>query len=251
MKLIPVLLSGGSGTRLWPLSREAYPKQFLPLAGAQTMLQATWARVRDLGGAAPLVVANEEHRFMVAEQLREVGCTPEALILEPVGRNTAPAIAVAALQALAGGEDALLLVLPSDHVIRDEDGFRCRRARRAAGGGAGRTGDLRHRPGRARDRLRLHQGRGRATGVRAVERFVEKPDRATAERYLADGRLLLEQRHVPVPRRPLPRGARAPAAGDAGGLPRGTGQGAGATSISCASTRTPSAPVGPTRSTTR
>ena len=186
MKLIPVLLSGGSGTRLWPLSREAYPKQFLPLAGAQTMLQATWARVRDLGAAAPLAVANEEHRFMVAEQLREVGCTPAALILEPVGRNTAPAIAVAALQALTDGEDALLLVLPSDHVIRDEDGFRAavRAALPAAEQDALVTfGIVPAAPEAGYGYIKAAPGEG----VRAVERFVEKPDRATAERYLAEG----------------------------------------------------------------
>ncbi len=186
MKLIPVLLSGGSGTRLWPLSREAYPKQFLPLAGAQTMLQATWARVRDLGGAAPLVVANEEHRFMVAEQLREVDCAPAALILEPIGRNTAPAIAVAALQALTGGEDALLLVLPSDHVIRDEAGFRAavRAALPAAEQGALVTfGIVPAAPETGYGYIKAVPG----DGVRAVERFVEKPDRAAAERYLAAG----------------------------------------------------------------
>ena len=122
--MIPVILSGGSGTRLWPLSRQAYPKQFLALAGEDTMLQATWQRVAELASAAPLVVANEDHRFMVAEQLRQVGCTPAAIVLEPVGRNTAPAIAVAALQATADGADPLLLVLPSDHVIADAAGFR-------------------------------------------------------------------------------------------------------------------------------
>jgi mannose-1-phosphate guanylyltransferase/mannose-6-phosphate isomerase len=124
-ELVPVILSGGSGTRLWPLSREAHPKQFLPLLGERSLLQQTWLRLRGLPGAeSPLVVANEEHRFMVAEQLRQVGATPAALILEPVGRNTAPAIAVAALQAQAQGADPVLLVLPSDHVIADEAGFR-------------------------------------------------------------------------------------------------------------------------------
>src|SRR6476620_5807127 len=97
----PVLLSGGSGTRLWPLSREAYPKQFLPLAGDDTMLQATWQRVADIAGAAPIVVANEEHRFLVAEQLRQIGVATPSILLEPVGRNTAPAIAAAALQAMS------------------------------------------------------------------------------------------------------------------------------------------------------
>src|SRR3569623_2456818 len=106
--LQPVRLSGGSGTRLWPLSREAYPKQFLPLAGDDTMLQATWLRVAGIAGAAPIVVANEEHRFLVAEQLRQAGAPPPEIILEPVGRNTAPAIAAAALQATMGGADPLL-----------------------------------------------------------------------------------------------------------------------------------------------
>ena len=122
--LQPVLLSGGSGTRLWPLSREAYPKQFLPLAGDDTMLQATWLRVAGVAGAAPIVVANEEHRFLVAEQLRQVGAPVPAIVLEPIGRNTAPAIAAAALQATIDGGDPLLLVLPSDHVIADADAFR-------------------------------------------------------------------------------------------------------------------------------
>src|SRR5687767_64377 len=121
--LQPVLLSGGSGTRLWPLSREAYPKQFLPLAGDDTMVQATWRRVATLADRAPIVVANEDHRFLVAEQLRQVDAPVPAIILEPVGRNTAPAIAAAALQAMAEGEDPLLLVLPSDHVVRDVAGF--------------------------------------------------------------------------------------------------------------------------------
>ena len=122
-KLQPVLLSGGSGTRLWPLSREAYPKQFLPLAEADTMLQATWKRVHALADAAPIVVAGEDHRFLVAEQLRQIGAPTPAIILEPLGRNTAPAIAAAALQAMAQGEDPLLLVLPSDHVVRDAGAF--------------------------------------------------------------------------------------------------------------------------------
>src|SRR3546814_5094819 len=121
-RLLPVLLSGGSGTRLWPLSREAYPKQFLPLAGEDTMLQDTWQRVAELAaGMAPVVVANEEHRFLAAEQLRQMGVEHATILLEPVGRNTAPAIAAAALQASAQGEDPLLLVLPSDHVVRSEE----------------------------------------------------------------------------------------------------------------------------------
>src|ERR1044072_6691258 len=121
--ILPVILSGGSGTRLWPLSRESYPKQFLPLTGDLTMLQATWHRVAPIAGRAPLVIANEEHRFVAAEQLQQVGATPQAIMLEPIGRNTAPAIAVAALEANREGGDALLLVLPSDHVISNEKAF--------------------------------------------------------------------------------------------------------------------------------
>lgn len=118
--IIPVILSGGAGTRLWPLSRELYPKQLLPLVGKNTMLQETVLRlegVKDHG--APVVVCNEAHRFMVAEQLRLVGQEADAVILEPVGRNTAPAVAVAALKALGDVDDPILLVLPADHVINN------------------------------------------------------------------------------------------------------------------------------------
>ncbi|HMQ14080.1 MAG TPA: sugar phosphate nucleotidyltransferase, partial [Candidatus Competibacter phosphatis] len=122
--IVPVILSGGSGTRLWPLSREAYPKQFLPLVDQNTMLQNTALRLAGLADvAAPLVVCNQEHRFMVAEQMRSAGVQPAAVVLEPVGRNTAPAVAVAALHAQAAGDDPILLVLPSDHVIADIAGF--------------------------------------------------------------------------------------------------------------------------------
>ena len=109
--LTPVLLSGGVGSRLWPVSREAHPKQFLPLAGELSMLQETLQRTSGLEETAPIVVCNEEHRFMVAEQLRQVGIEASALILEPQGRNTAPAVALAALQVIAVDPEALLLVL--------------------------------------------------------------------------------------------------------------------------------------------
>ncbi|MBI5074965.1 MAG: NTP transferase domain-containing protein [Nitrospirae bacterium] len=123
--IVPVILSGGSGTRLWPLSRELYPKQLLPLVGKSTMLQATIARLSGIPDITkPLIVANENHRFMIAEQLQQINAAPSALILEPVGRNTAPAVAVAALHALSIGKDPLLLVLPADHVIRDTAAFR-------------------------------------------------------------------------------------------------------------------------------
>ena len=184
--LQPVLLSGGSGTRLWPLSREAYPKQFLALAGDDTMVQATWRRVAPLAGAAPIVVANEDHRFLVAEQLRQAGAPRAAILLEPAGRNTAPAIAAAALQATADGADPLLLVLPSDHVVTDEAAFHAavREAIPAAAGGALVTFGI--VPGAPETGFGYIQAEA-GDGVRAVRRFVEKPDAATAARYLSEG----------------------------------------------------------------
>ena len=184
--LQPVLLSGGSGTRLWPLSREAYPKQFLPLAGEETMLQATWQRVAAIADVAPIVVAGEEHRFLVAEQLRQIGAPVPAILLEPLGRNTAPAIAAAALQAMAGGEDPLMLVLPSDHVVRDPAAFReaVRVASPAAEAGALVTfGIVPTAPETGFGYIQAASGEG----VRKVLRFVEKPDAATAQGYLASG----------------------------------------------------------------
>ena len=184
--LQPVLLSGGSGTRLWPLSREAYPKQFLPLVGDDTMVQATWRRVAPLASAAPIIVANEEHRFLVAEQLRQIGAPVPAIILEPIGRNTAPAIAAAALQALAGGEDPLLLVLPSDHVVRDPDAFRNAVAEVVAIAEAGALvtfGILPDAPETGFGYIQSEQG----PGPQKVLRFVEKPDQATAQSYLEAG----------------------------------------------------------------
>ena len=184
--LYPVLLSGGSGTRLWPLSREAYPKQFLPLVGEETMVQATWTRVAPLADGAPIVVANEEHRFLVAEQLRQIGAPTPAILLEPMGRNTAPAIAAAALQAMADGEDPLLLVLPSDHVVRDEAGFRnaVATAIPAAEAGALVTfGIVPDAPETGFGYIQAEAG----SDLRKVLRFVEKPDAVTAQSYLDEG----------------------------------------------------------------
>ncbi|MCL7714949.1 mannose-1-phosphate guanylyltransferase/mannose-6-phosphate isomerase [Stenotrophomonas mori] len=187
--LLPVILSGGSGTRLWPLSREAYPKQFLPLAGAASMLQATWQRVAPLAPRGPLVIANEAHRFVVAEQLQQAGAHPQAIVLEPVGRNTAPAIAVAALEATADGDDPLLLVLPSDHVIADEAAFRTAVAEAASAAAAGKLvtfGIVPSGPETGYGYIKAAPGEG----ARAVERFVEKPDLATATEYVASGQYL-------------------------------------------------------------
>ena len=189
--LQPVLLSGGSGTRLWPLSREAHPKQFLPLAGEDTMLQATWRRVAAIADAAPIVVAGEDHRFLVAEQLRQIAALSPAIVLEPVGRNTAPAIAAAAMQAMAEGGDPLLLVLPSDHVVRDAPAFRAavRAAMPAAQAGALVTfGIVPQAPETGFGYIQAGPaGDSGPAGVRPVARFVEKPDTATAQGYLDAG----------------------------------------------------------------
>jgi mannose-1-phosphate guanylyltransferase/mannose-6-phosphate isomerase len=151
------------------------------------MLQATWTRVAGLDGIAPpLVVTNEAHRFMVAEQLRQVGCVPQAILLEPVGRNTAPAIAVAALAATAGGDDPLLLVLPSDHVVADEAAFRCAVGTAAAVAAEGSLitfGIVPSAPETGYGYIKAASGEG----VRRVERFIEKPDSATARQYLDAG----------------------------------------------------------------
>jgi len=184
--ILPVILSGGSGTRLWPLSREAYPKQFLALAGEQTMLQATWQRVAPIAGRAPLVVANEEHRFVAAEQLQQLGVQPQAILLEPMGRNTAPAIAVAALEAMRQGDDAVLLVLPSDHVIADEEAFRAAVLRALPAAEAGKLVTF----GIVPSGPETGYGYIKATGdgdARPVDRFVEKPDAQTAQQYVQSG----------------------------------------------------------------
>jgi mannose-1-phosphate guanylyltransferase/mannose-6-phosphate isomerase len=185
-RLQPVLLSGGSGTRLWPLSREMYPKQFLPLVGDDTMLQATWKRVAPLASLPPIVVANETHRFLAAEQLRVLDVSNPAILLEPVGRNTAPAIAAAALQAMAAGGDPLLLVLPSDHVIADAEAFRAAVALAAEAAEQGALVTFGIVPTGAETGFGyIHAAPG--DGVRKVLRFVEKPDATTAQAYLDAG----------------------------------------------------------------
>ena len=184
--IVPVILSGGSGTRLWPLSREAYPKQFLPLVGDETMLQETWRRVAGQTPHAPIFVGNHDHRFMIAEQLREAGAAPAATILEPFGRNTAPAIAIAALEATADGADPLLLVLPSDHVVGEVAAFHAAVREDAEAAAAGRMvtfGIVPAAPETGYGYIKAEAG----TGVRKVERFVEKPDAATAQAYVASG----------------------------------------------------------------
>ncbi len=184
--ILPVILSGGSGTRLWPLSREAYPKQFLQLSGTHSMLQSTWLRVADVAALPPIVVANEAHRFVAAEQLQQVGTTPSAILLEPIGRNTAPAIAAAALEARRNGDDPLLLVLPSDHLIRNVEHFHQAITLAATVAEQGKLVTFGIQP----TAPETGYGYIKATageGPRAIERFVEKPDLATAEAYVASG----------------------------------------------------------------
>jgi mannose-1-phosphate guanylyltransferase/mannose-6-phosphate isomerase len=189
--LIPVILSGGSGTRLWPLSRELYPKQLLPLVGKGTMLQETLARIADAADVgAPIVVCNEQHRFLVAEQLRAAGSAASTILLEPVGRNTAPAVAIAAMAAVTGDagakskEDAILLVLPADHVIQDVAAFQKAVAigRKAAAEGKLVTfGVVPTKPETGYGYIRKEQGAG---PTYSIAQFVEKPDLATATRYV-------------------------------------------------------------------
>ncbi|MBW2511001.1 MAG: mannose-1-phosphate guanylyltransferase/mannose-6-phosphate isomerase [Deltaproteobacteria bacterium] len=194
--IVPVILSGGAGTRLWPLSRELYPKQLLPLVGDRTMLQDTALRLSGLANRnAPLVVCNEAHRFMVAEQLRQSGQEASAVILEPVGRNTAPAVAVAALSTMEQGEDHVLLVLPADHVIKNAKAL-CKAVNDGLGAveeGALLTfGIVPTAPETGYGYIR----RGAKQEVRSakpgheiypVQEFVEKPALATAEEYLDSG----------------------------------------------------------------
>ncbi|CEG18337.1 mannose-1-phosphate guanylyltransferase/mannose-6-phosphate isomerase [Xanthomonas citri] len=184
--VLPIILSGGSGTRLWPLSRESYPKQFLPLVGDKSMLQSTWLRAAPVAGHAPIVVANEEHRFMAAEQLQQLGVKPSAILLEPKGRNTAPAIAVAALEATRDGADPLLLVLPSDHVIQNEAAFQAAVTLAATAAEQGKLVTFGIKPTAPETGYGYIKASAGA-GASAVERFVEKPDLATAQSYLASG----------------------------------------------------------------
>lgn len=188
-RIFPVLLSGGAGTRLWPLSRSLYPKQLLPLAGEETMLQATALRVPgDPAYAAPLAICNNDHRFIIAEQLRAIGREPLAIMLEPVGRNTAPAAAAAALWCLARNPEAVIALLPADHVIRDVEGFRRLLARAVEMADAGHIVTFGIRPTEPHTGYGyIRQGQAIADGVFHVDRFTEKPDAATATGYLADG----------------------------------------------------------------
>lgn len=192
--ILPVIMAGGSGSRLWPLSRQLYPKQFLALADEKlSMLQATLKRLEGLDTAAPTLICNEQHRFLAAEQLRQLGVTEANILLEPVGRNTAPAIALAALQACQQEEDPILLVLAADHVIHDVTAFHASIAAALPLAQAGKLvtfGIVPTQPETGYGYIRRGEQlevEGKAQGGYGVARFVEKPDLATAKAYLASG----------------------------------------------------------------
>ena len=257
--LVPVILSGGAGTRLWPLSRELYPKQFLPLVGERTMIQETALRTAGLPDvAAPIVVCNEAHRFLVAEQLRELGITPQAILLEPIGRNTAPAVAVAALAALAA---------PA-HEIQGRKALRscsccprttCSRTSRAFGRAVttalpaareGRLVTFGVVPTHAETGYGYIRQGGGDGPVRPVAEFVEKPDAARAKAFVASGDyfwnsgmfLLPAQGYLDELGRHRPEDAR--------GLPQGLRGGRERPRFRATRQGRPSRPAAPTPSTT-
>ena len=194
IQVSPVILCGGSGTRLWPLSRTGFPKQFLCLTGSQSLFQQAAQRLAALGNTdiqvtAPLIVTGEDHRFLASEQLREIGIELGAALLEPVGRNTAPALTLAALAAVEGGKDPVLVVTPADQTVSDQAAFTVatQLAIQEAGNGSivilGVTPD---RPETGYGYIQCNRG-GSAEKALTVKRFVEKPDVATAQAYLAEG----------------------------------------------------------------
>ena len=191
--LLPVILCGGTGTRLWPLSRASYPKQYWALADNtdETLLQLTHRRLEGLPGlGSPLLICNEDHRFVVAEQMRQIGVEPESILLEPMGRNTAPAVCVAALRATARGDDPLLLVLAADHVIRQPEAFRQAIAAGIPSAIEGRLVTFGIVPTAPETGYGYIESAEPLRSDRPVPiaRFVEKPDRADAEQFLASGR---------------------------------------------------------------
>lgn len=189
--LLPVIMAGGTGSRLWPMSRELYPKQFLRLYGQRSMLQETVLRLDDVDAREPVVICNQEHRFLVAEQLRQINKLSHNIILEPVGRNTAPAIALAALSAIENGDDPILLVLAADHIINNKPAFH--QAVKSAFKFAmqGRLVTFGIVPTGAETGYGyIHRGKEEVLGdniAYQVNRFVEKPNKETAESYLASG----------------------------------------------------------------
>lgn len=187
--LFPIIMAGGSGSRLWPLSRQLNPKQFLPLADADfSMLQATIQRLAGLGAELPRLICNEQHRFLAAEQLRLLGLEKAGILLEPVGRNTAPAIALAALQACSEAQDPILLVLAADHLIKDVEAFQTCIQTALPLAQDGKLVTFGIVPTHAETGYGyIEQGIDVGVGGFKVSRFVEKPDLVTAQEYLANG----------------------------------------------------------------
>ncbi|MBU2279752.1 MAG: mannose-1-phosphate guanylyltransferase/mannose-6-phosphate isomerase [Gammaproteobacteria bacterium] len=184
---MPVIMAGGSGTRLWPLSRGNYPKQFLALTGAHSMLQQTLLRLSGIAHSAPLLICNEDHRFIAAEQLRQLNINDAAILLEPVGRNTAPAIALAALKAVQQGDDPLLLVLAADHVIADTKAFQAAVLQAEQFANSGKLVTFGIVPTHAETGYGYIRRGGATADAYFVQSFVEKPNAATAEQYLQTG----------------------------------------------------------------
>lgn len=196
-KLVPVVLCGGSGSRLWPLSREQYPKQFLRLFDEHSLLQGTLLRLKGLSGhthayerSETIVVCNDDHRFLVAEQMREIA-EPASLILEPTGKNTAPALTLAALQAQQGGAPAVMLVLPADHLIKDVAAFHTAILAAQASALEGKLVTFGIVPEYANTGFGyVEKGVSDGGAVFGLKRFIEKPDQQTAERLIESGNYL-------------------------------------------------------------
>ncbi len=187
--LVPVVLSGGSGTRLWPVSREKHPKQLQPLLGGESLLQETLRRLQGLPLGAPIIVSNREYRFITAEQLRQLGLPAWTLLLEPAGRNTAPALTAAALYAIRDGADPVLLATPADHHVRNADAFRqavLRGLPEAENGAVVTFGIIPDRPETGYGYIEARAD-GSKDAVRVLLAFAEKPGLATAQTYLAGG----------------------------------------------------------------
>jgi len=191
--VLPVIMAGGSGTRLWPLSRALYPKQFLILSGNQSLFQQAHLRLQSLAGEgvkveSPCIVGNEEHRFLVLDQLREVKGEPSSLLLEPAGRNTAPAVTLAALQATAEGADPILVVTPADQTVIDSAAYTAALRKAVAAAAEGDIVILGITPDKPETGFGYIRTSGAdAQGVRDVAAFVEKPNLEKAQAYLADG----------------------------------------------------------------
>lgn len=188
--IVPVVIAGGSGTRLWPLSRTHYPKQFLPLTGEQSLLQQTLLRLKGLEHDPAIIICNEAHRFLTAEQVRLSGIPHFPIILEPEGRNTAPAIALAAFKALEANLDATLLVMPADHDIADNEVFLEAITQATQSAEAGKLVTFGIEPTSAHTGYGYIQKGSQLERGFTVKQFVEKPDEASAQRYLESGQFV-------------------------------------------------------------